>query len=276
MKESKSVWKSAYDNIPTTEQSLDLDKQSPENLIDWLKMEQLRPYLPKEGIIVEVGAGSGRLLTRIGIENKTNYQLIGLDYFSGSTKLIKENILKFSLNGTSICADAFHLPLRSNSVNAVVSGGLLEHFNKEEIEYIILEMTRILKPDGLFYADIVPEMSSLCRPVILTKHGGYENTFTKEQWNTILNRNGLTETKIFSGLVIPPNFYGWYRSGLRLKLMYKFKSIIKRLDNTVWANMLGFTYYAFARKSRDLLLSSGMKKTTERTEDIENYSKSMI
>lgn len=249
MKENKSVWESAYDKIPSSEQSLDLDKQSPENLIDWLKMEQLRPYLPKEGIIVEVGAGSGRLLARIGIENKTNYQLIGIDYFDGSTKLIKENILKFNLNGTSICADAFHLPIKSNSVNAVVSGGLLEHFNEDEIENIILEMARILKPDGLFYADIVPEKSSLCRPVILTKHGGYENTFTKEQWNTILNHSGLVDIKIFSGLVIPPNFYGWYRSGLQLKFMYKLKSFLNKLDNTVWANMLGFTYYAFARKS---------------------------
>lgn len=251
MKENKSEWESAYDKIPSTEQSLDLDKQSPENLIDWLKMEQLRPYLPKEGIIVEVGAGSGRLLTRIGIENKNKYQLIGLDYFAGSTKLIKGNIFKFNLNGTSICADAYHLPIKSNIVNAVVSGGLLEHFNEYEINNIIQEMVRVLKPNGLFYADIVPEKSSLCRPVILTKHGGYENTFTKEQWNTILNHNGLVDIKIFSGLVIPPNFYGWYRSGLQLKFMYKLKSFIKRLDNTVWANMLGFTYYAFARKSNE-------------------------
>jgi len=52
--------------------------------------------------------------------------------------------------------------------------------------------------------------------------------------------------------------------------MYKLKSFLNKLENTIWANMLGFTYYAFARKSRDYLLSPGMKKTTERTEDTEN------
>lgn len=246
--ENKSDWESAYSKIPQKEQSLELEKQSPENLIDWLKMEYLNPYLPKEGIIVEVGAGSGRLLTRIGIEKKNKYQLIGIDYFGGSTKLIKGNISIFNLNGTSICADAYHLPLKSNSVNAVVSGGLLEHFNEDEINDIIQEMVRVLKPDGLFYAEIVPNKSSLCRPVILTQHGGYENTFTKEQWNLILNENGLVDVKTVSGIVIPPNFYVWYRSGFKLKLVYKLKHLLKKLDNTVWANMLGFSYYAIARK----------------------------
>jgi len=246
--ENKTEWESAYSKISQKEQSLDLEKQSPENLIDWLKMEYLRPFLPKEGIIVEVGAGSGRLLTRIGIENKSKYQLIGIDYFSGSTKLIKGNISKFNLNGTSICADGYHLPLKSNSVNAVVSGGLLEHFNEDEIKDIIQEMVRVLKPDGLFYAEIVPNKSSLCRPVILTQHGGYENTFTKEQWNLILNENGLVDVKTVSGIIIPPNFYEWYRSGFKLKLVYKLKHLLKKLDNTGWANMLGFSYYAFAKK----------------------------
>ncbi|MDP3104966.1 MAG: class I SAM-dependent methyltransferase [Candidatus Methanoperedens sp.] len=248
MTENKSEWESAYSKILEKEQSLELEKQSPENLIDWLKMEYLNPYLPKEGIIVEVGAGSGRLLTRIGIEKKKYYQLIGIDYFSGSTKLIKGNISKFNLNGTSICADAYHLPLKSNSVNAVVSGGLLEHFNEDEIKDIIQEMVRVLKPDGLFYAEIVPNKRSLCRPVILTQHGGYENTFSKEQWNLILNENGLVDVKTVSGIVIPPNFYVWYRSGFKLKLVYKLKHLLKKLDNTVWANMLGFSYYAIARK----------------------------
>lgn len=248
MKENKSEWESAYDKIPVTEQSLDLDKQTPENLIDWLKMEYLRPYLPEKGVIVEVGAGSGRLLTRIGIENKKKYKLIGLDYFNGSTKLIKGNLFKFNLNGTSVCADAYHLPIKSNSVAAVVSGGFLEHFNEDEINNIIQEMMRVLKPGGLFYAEIVPNKISLCRPVILTQHGGYENTFTKEQWNQILNQNGLIDVKTVSGIVIPPNFYEWYRSGLKLKLVYKLKHILKKLDNTFWANMLGFSYYAFARK----------------------------
>lgn len=245
---NKSEWESAYSKIPQKQQSLELEKQSPENLIDWLKMQYLHPYLPKDGIIVEVGAGSGRLLTRIGIEKKNNYQLIGIDYFSGSTKLIKGNISKFNLNGTSICADAYHLPLKSNSINAVVSGGLLEHFNEDEINDIIQEMVRILKPDGLFYAEIVPNKNSLCRPVILTQHGGYENTFTKEQWNLILNENGLVNVKTVSGIVIPPNFYVWYRSGFKLKLVYKLKHFLKKLDNTVWANVLGFSYYAIARK----------------------------
>jgi len=247
-KENKSAWKKKYDEFTLDEQLLNLDIQSPENFIDDLKIKYLKSLLPKKGIIVEVGAGSGRLITRIGLENK-NCKLIGFDYGSFSINLIKENIAKFNLNGTAMWANAFCIPFKSNSVDAVVSGGLLEHFNETEIKVVIQEMIRILKPEGLFYADIVPAKSSLCRPIILTKHcGGYENNFTKNQWKKILDETSLKNVKIFSGCIIPVNFYGWFRSGLKLKIIYKLQPYINKLDDTKLSDILGFMYYAFARK----------------------------
>jgi len=241
-------WSRKYSDCIISNQLLDVNKKSPEGFIDDLKMKYLKEYLPDNGTIVEVGAGSGRLLTRVGLENR-NYRLIGFDYESLPVILIKNNLEKFSLNGTSMCANAFKIPIKSNSVNVLLSGGFLEHFNEIEINFIIQEMYRILKPNGIMYADIVPGISSLCRPIILTKeYGGYENNFSKRQWNEILIKNGFKSPRIFRGCVIPPNFYGWCRSGPQLKLMYKIQKLINNLDNTIISEYLGFMFYVFARK----------------------------
>jgi len=244
MSESRSDWKLEYSKI-TSDQTFKPDVKSPENFIDDIKLKYLRKYLPSSGIIVEIGAGSGRFLTRIALENK-DLSAIGVDFESAN--MVKDNISKFNLNGSSIQADAYHIPLKSNSVDAVISGGFLEHFNNKELEYIIKEMKRILKPGGLFYAEIVPKKFSLCRPVILTEMGGYESKFDKSSWDFILKCNRFKNVKVVSGLVIPPNFYVWFKSGFLLEKTYKLKYWIEHMDNTLISDIFGFSYYITAEK----------------------------
>lgn len=245
-KEDISEWKNAYKSVSNN--LLDINKLSPENFIDEIKLDYLRPYLPESGTVIELGAGSGRFITRISIENP-QYQIIGLDYVKESTKIIQSNILKFNLNGTAIYADIFHLPFKDNSFEAIMSGGLLEHFNEKEIDNVIKEMKRVLKQNGLFYAEIVPKKFSLCRPVILHDIGGYENSFNKKQWEYILKQNRFINVKVVSGLVIPPNTYEWFKSGIMLKILYRFKSLMEFLDNTKISNLMGFSYYVIGYKS---------------------------
>jgi len=247
LKENKDAWKKVYADIPLSNQLLDLVKHSPENFIDDLKMNYLSKYLPKEGIIVEVGAGSGRLITRIGVETK-KCKLIGIDYETSATIIVKKNIEQFNLNGTSICADVFYIPIKSNSVDVVISGGLLEHFNKDEINSVIREMVRILKPNGFFYSDIVPNKMSLCRPIRLSHRGGYENSFSKNQWRKILSENGLMSIDIMGSCILPTNFYCWFKSGVQLELMYKLQPYINNFDDTILSDIFGFMYYVFAKK----------------------------
>jgi ubiquinone/menaquinone biosynthesis C-methylase UbiE len=244
LSESQAEWKATYENLPK-DQTLKLDIKSPENFIDDIKLNYLRPYLPQSGIVVEVGAGSGRLLTRIALENK-NITPIGIDF--ESTRMVKDNINKFNLNGASIKADAYHIPLQYNLAEAVISGGFLEHFNEEEIDKILQEMQRILKVGGLFYAEITPNKKSLCRPIILTEMGGYESTFNKQKWYEILKRDGYRNIKVTSGIVIPPNFFIWFKSGILLEITYKLKYLIEHMDNTFISDVLGFSYYVTAEK----------------------------
>ncbi len=244
LSESQAEWKATYAGI-SGNQTYKPDIKSPENFIDDIKLKYLRPYLPQSGIVVEVGAGSGRLLTRIALENK-NITPIGIDF--ESAKMVKDNIDKFNINGSSIKADAYHIPLKSNSVDAVISGGLLEHFNNKELEYIISEMKRILKPNGLFYAEIVPNKKSLCRPIILTEVGGYESKLGMWEWRFILKLSGFKNVKVTSGIVIPPNFFCWFKSGILLEITYKFKYLFEYIDNTFISDILGFSYYVTGEK----------------------------
>ncbi len=244
MSESKENWRLEYINVPK-DQTLNVSVKSPENFIDEIKLKYLRPYLPKSGIVVEIGAGSGRFLTRIGLENK-NLSLIGIDF--ESAKMVRDNILKFNLNGISVQADVYHLPIKSDSVDAVISGGFLEHFNREELDKILKESQRILKPNRLFYAEIVPKKFSSCRPIILTQMGGYESSFSKKKWKEILKNNGYKNIKIVSGLVLPPNFYIWFKSGILLEKTYKLKYLIEHMDNSIMSEIFGFSFYITAEK----------------------------
>lgn len=245
-KEHWSEWE--YDKTPTPDQLLEFGRKCPQDFVDELRLKHIRKYLPRTGTILEVGCGSGRLLTRIGLLNNHRYKVIGLDFVEGSTRLIQSNFNKFNVNGNSIQGNAFDLPIKNNSIDVVMSGGVLEHFDYVKSCKVVQEMSRVLKQDGLFYADIVPEMSSLCRPIVLTKHGEYENNFTKEQWKKILETYGFTDIEIFTGLILPPNFYGWYHSGIQLDIMYKIKPYLNYFDNTIIGDILGFCYYVFAKK----------------------------
>lgn len=226
---------------------LDLDRQSPVDFIDDIKMDYIKPNLPDNGIIVEIGAGSGRLLTRIGLENK-NYKVIGIDYSPTATKTIKANQFKFNLDGDSIRGNAFCIPLNDSSVDVVCSGGLLEHFTMKEAYVILKEMNRVLKPGAFLYADIVPRKRTLCRPLIREHVGGYETNFDMRTWEYFLTQNNFIDVDIFSGLILPPNFYGRWAGQKRIGFMYKYKDFIKSLDNTILSDWLGFAYFVFAKK----------------------------
>lgn len=227
---------------------LDITRKSPADFIDEIKMDYIKPYLPQKGTILEVGAGSGRLLTRIGLEHKDTYRLIGVDYSPSSVEIIKANIDQHKLHGISVCGDVRALRIEENSIDMVCSGGLLEHFNISEINKVLCELARVLKPGGFFYADIVPRKRSLCRPIIRKDAGGYESNFTIDTWRLMLNHAGFLNIYIFSGLVLPPNFYNRWTSNHRINFMYKHKDFIKSLDNTLISNILGFAFFVFAKK----------------------------
>ncbi|MEN4006858.1 MAG: class I SAM-dependent methyltransferase [Methanobacteriaceae archaeon] len=112
--------------------------------------------------------------------------------------------------GKFIVGDVRNLPIKTNTYDVVLSTGLLEHFENPRI--VINEMTRILKPNGVFYSDIVPDKFSLFRfhLMILNKlnlwkgDDLYEIKLNKEDINNWLQLEGLHDINVFpAGVFLP-------------------------------------------------------------------------
>jgi SAM-dependent methyltransferase len=197
------VWQGAIDDRPP-----DLDAPTLDNDIDRLKVEFLKPVLPQSGRALEVGCGSARLLARVG--RAASLELFAVD---SSPKALEVSQATAAMIGIPISArqgNADALPFDMGSFDVVLSGGLLEHF--EDPRPILAEMVRVLRPGGVFYADVVPRKLSLFRikdslrlltsPWMLP--GVYESKLGEGYYRKVLTELGITDLVIESCGVYPP------------------------------------------------------------------------
>ncbi len=217
------------------------------NFIDETKIRLLRPLLPSSGSAIEIGAGSGRLLIRAGLERPL--RLVALDYAVYAMRAVRENARRAGRHADLALGDARALPFRDASFDLVLSGGLLEHFR--DPASVLEEMARILRPGGLFYADIVPRKVSLYRwaerdRMQRSEHmaeGIYESDLTKGAWTRLLRDAGLADVRVISAGVYPPYTLPRYE-----QLTWKYARFVRSLDGTAVADVLGWFYMATARK----------------------------
>src|SRR3989442_11203493 len=178
------------------------------NFIDETKVAHLRPLLPSGGSALEIGAGSGRLLIRLARERP--YRAVALDYAPYAIRAVRENYRRAALAGHALFGDARALPFPDASFDLVLSGGLLEHFR--EPGPILEQMARVLRPGGLFYADVVPRKVSLYRwaeraRMARDEHlaeGIYESDLARSAWRELVRDAGLREVRVVSAGVYPP------------------------------------------------------------------------
>jgi ubiquinone/menaquinone biosynthesis C-methylase UbiE len=197
------VWQGAIDDRPP-----DLDAPTLDNDIDRLKVEFLKPVLPQSGRALEVGCGSARLLARVG--RAASLELFAVDASSKALEVSQATaaMIGIPINARQGNADA--LPFDTGSFDVVLSGGLLEHF--EDPQPILAEMVRVLRPGGVFYADVVPRKLSLYRVKdsfrLLTSPwmlpGVYESKLGEDYYRKVLTKLGCTDLVIQSCGVYPP------------------------------------------------------------------------
>ena len=194
-----------------------------------------------------MGAGSGRLLIRLGAERP--YRLVALDYAPYAVRAVRENLRRSGRSGDALLGDALALPFADGSFDLMLSGGLLEHFR--EPAAVIREMTRVLRPAGLFYADIVPRRLSLYRwsergRMARDEHlaaGIYESDLPKRGWAALARAAGLRDVRIISAGVYPP----YTRAGFE-RVLWRYPDFFRALDGTLIADVLGFFYMLTGRK----------------------------
>ena len=114
------------------------------HIIDSNEINEITSPL-KDKILLDAGCGLGLSTIRL---LKVDAKIIFLDIITESLIFIKKFIEKQNIQGRYllIAADIVNLPLKSNSIDVIWSGGVLEHFRSIAKPYF--ELYRVLKGEG--------------------------------------------------------------------------------------------------------------------------------
>lgn len=197
------TWQAAAGQPPP-----DLAAPTLENAIDKHKLEFLGSFLPAGGKAVEIGCGSARLLARVGLA--TRLDLYGVDSSEEALRVTRQTSALLDRPITCVSGDAEKLPFDDGMFDLVLSGGLLEHF--PDPTRVLSEMVRVLRPGGIFYADVVPRKLSLYRlreslRIIRNEWmlpGVYESTYGPAFYRKALQGLGCADIRVESCGVYPP------------------------------------------------------------------------
>jgi ubiquinone/menaquinone biosynthesis C-methylase UbiE len=161
-------------------------------------LEKLLPRPPTN--VIEVGCGTAFVSLYIA---KRGYATTCVDLNPRILKQAEANFSREGVRGSFVCSEAEDLPFVSGGFDAVTSFGLLEHF-KDPVT-AIREMVRVIKPGGLFFADIVPSRFST------QTLGSLFNAVATSGYWTLRGKPGLGLKK--AGRQFRPEYYenqlGW-------------------------------------------------------------------
>ncbi|NOT47440.1 MAG: methyltransferase domain-containing protein [Acidobacteria bacterium] len=178
-------------------------------------------YFPTQGVFVEAGSGTAETSIRI-------------DKCGGARKLIATDIVQPVLKrchpvmDSRVCGDIFNMPYADDSVDGIWNVGVMEHFTHEQIDMIMTEFHRILKPGHRIIllwpgADSLPQKMLRFVEFIVNSRGKKEKfSFhppeisqlkSRKEGHEVLRRNGFRSTHIE---------YGW-RSLMAFKTLVAVK-----------------------------------------------------
>jgi ubiquinone/menaquinone biosynthesis C-methylase UbiE len=191
-----------------------------------------------------------------------------IDFAPSALQVAEENFTSYGTFGTFVRGDVEALPFRSNTYDIVASFGLLEHFVNPT--GAIREMVRVLKPGGLFFADIVPRrfcVQSIANysfnlwavllftlisrnwrrgwakiKFVLGMPEYYENSYTIEQYTEMMCNAGLANIEIRGNNPFPRLYLPRHLGRFYLRLLIRLLPIWERFNNahshfadTLWA-----------------------------------------
>ncbi len=125
----------------------------------------------KWGKAADIGAGTGNTIRSIAPYCKKVY---GVDLAQFSLRSAKE--LGLPTNVSLIQGEANKLPFESNSLDLIVSNGLIYYLSSDEAVGFVQELARILKRGGKFYkSDIVREDGEIVPKILSENLGSAKN-----------------------------------------------------------------------------------------------------
>lgn len=239
------------------------------------KNEALAAILPPAPArVLECGSGSGEVSAWMAANG---YEVVLLDAAPSALAFAEKRFQRDELQGEFILGNVYNLPFEDASFDIVTSFGLLEHF--EDVDAVITEMSRVIRPGGMFFADIVIERFSVqtignlfnaavrlvyytlkLKPMegvraarLLFKPDFFENTYSAEQYIAFMKQAGLDEIRFtgnrpFPGLTLPG-----FTEKVYVRLMRSLLPLWRRFDSSSsgFARWFGAGWWAWATKDTD-------------------------
>jgi SAM-dependent methyltransferase len=98
--------------------------------------------------ILDVGSGNGAIINHY---TERGYETVGLDI---SESLVQKASAQFPKT-MFICYDGLNFPLDDSSFDTVLLNDVLEHISYQDIEQVLSEIHRVLKPNGVVYISVM-------------------------------------------------------------------------------------------------------------------------
>ncbi|MBI5045981.1 MAG: methyltransferase domain-containing protein [Candidatus Niyogibacteria bacterium] len=109
----------------------------------WPELAFIKNYLPKNGKVLDIGCGNGRLLELLG---ETTLGYTGVDF----SKNMLQEAQQLHSDKKFVLADALNLPFPDQSFDAVVSLATLHHIPSKEFQrQFFKEAARVLAKNGV-------------------------------------------------------------------------------------------------------------------------------
>lgn len=125
----------------------------------------LLQHLPTAGTIVDAGCGTGKWVIYL---QRLGYRMVGIELSHEAGVIAKQN----QRDARLLEADVREVPLRSHSIDAVLSLGVVEHDERGPLA-ALREARRILKPNGVLV--LVVPYNNLLRRFVMNRLLGYAN-----------------------------------------------------------------------------------------------------
>jgi SAM-dependent methyltransferase len=137
----KSKLKQAYNNFADHREQTQIEPWK------YKEREQFLRYLGQEGrsTVLEIGAGTERDSLYF---QQNGLQIISVDLSEEMVRLCKEKGLE------ARCMDFYHLDFDSESFDAVFALNCLLHVPKAQLDSVLEQIERVLKPGGLFFCGV--------------------------------------------------------------------------------------------------------------------------
>ena len=134
--------------------------------------------VPINSIILEIGIGTGGLLTELAAWSS---KVIGVDHSPAMLEEARRRLTNDGVNGVELrLGEMTHLPLPDNSVECVVANMVLHH--AADPVAVLVEIRRVLVPEGfLLLADLARHEREAAREQLADQWLGFEQA-ELEKW----------------------------------------------------------------------------------------------